>query len=299
MLRGMRKFYVYEHWRPDTNVCFWVGKGTGRRARQFKRNPHYDNIVAKLARLGMCVEVRMVESGLEEHEAFALEQTRITFWRERGDTLANRTSGGEGTSGRRHSEEWKATNGKKAKARWDNPEYRARVTPKLVEAAKKRRGISPSAETLKRMSESRKGFKPSEEVRAKVAKALIGNTYKLGFKDPAETRERKRQAQLKRFEDAEQRAVLSAVQKRRAADPEEKQRRSEHFKAMWKNPAYRQARLESLRLANQKERRPRSPIACAEHGKRLAARWADPAFRKMMLDAREVKKKAKQPEGAS
>ena len=25
-------FYVYEHWRPDKNVCFYVGKGKGKRA---------------------------------------------------------------------------------------------------------------------------------------------------------------------------------------------------------------------------------------------------------------------------
>jgi hypothetical protein len=27
-----KKFYVYEHWRPDKDVCFYVGKGHGRRA---------------------------------------------------------------------------------------------------------------------------------------------------------------------------------------------------------------------------------------------------------------------------
>lgn len=25
-------FYVYEHWRPDTDMPFYVGKGTGGRA---------------------------------------------------------------------------------------------------------------------------------------------------------------------------------------------------------------------------------------------------------------------------
>jgi hypothetical protein len=58
----MRKiFYVYEHWRPDKDVCFYVGKGKDGRANVFSRkNAHYNSIVAKLARLGMCVEVRLV-----------------------------------------------------------------------------------------------------------------------------------------------------------------------------------------------------------------------------------------------
>lgn len=25
-------FYVYEHWRLDRDECFYVGKGTGKRA---------------------------------------------------------------------------------------------------------------------------------------------------------------------------------------------------------------------------------------------------------------------------
>ena len=26
-------YYVYEHWRPDKDVCFYVGKGKGGRAK--------------------------------------------------------------------------------------------------------------------------------------------------------------------------------------------------------------------------------------------------------------------------
>jgi hypothetical protein len=41
----------------------------------------------------------MVATGLTEDEAFSLEVERIAFWREAGADLANRTDGGEGTSG--------------------------------------------------------------------------------------------------------------------------------------------------------------------------------------------------------
>jgi len=99
-MRPHGKFYVYEHWRPDTDVCFYVGKGARGRARRMKdRNPHHQAVVKKLSKLGMCVEIRMVHSGLTEDEAFAKEVERIAFWRGLGVSLVNRTNGGEGPSG--------------------------------------------------------------------------------------------------------------------------------------------------------------------------------------------------------
>ena len=93
----MTIFYVYEHWRPDKDTCFYVGKGKGTRAFSFKqRNQHHRGICKKLARLGMCVEVRMVSSALSEDDAYDLEKARIKFWRASGVELANKTDGGEG-----------------------------------------------------------------------------------------------------------------------------------------------------------------------------------------------------------
>lgn len=96
----MKKFYVYEHWRLDRDECFYVGKGMKNRAYKMRdRNAHHRAIMAKLSREGSGMEVRMVATGLTEEEAFALEVERIAFWREAGVDLANRTNGGEGTSG--------------------------------------------------------------------------------------------------------------------------------------------------------------------------------------------------------
>lgn len=93
-------FYVYEHWRPDLDLCFYVGKGQRNRARTFKyRNQIYSAVAAELSRQGMCIEVRMVASALIEAEAFNIEMDRIAFWRAAGVALANRTDGGEGFSG--------------------------------------------------------------------------------------------------------------------------------------------------------------------------------------------------------
>ncbi len=95
-----RIFYVYEHWRPDLGAPFYVGKGSkGRATKMRDRNRFHTAIQGKLARLGMCVEVRMVADCLTQLEAFYIECERIAFWRGRGVELANVTDGGDGTSG--------------------------------------------------------------------------------------------------------------------------------------------------------------------------------------------------------
>lgn len=58
--------YVYEHWRPDSGTCFYVGKGRGKRARDNSRNQYHANIVAKLKRLGLRPEARIIASGLSD-----------------------------------------------------------------------------------------------------------------------------------------------------------------------------------------------------------------------------------------
>lgn len=80
----LNKYYVYEHWRPDTNVCFYVGKGLSckynNRAFDFRqRNTLHKRITAKLKRLGLEPEVRYVRRFLAEEAAFALEIERIAF----------------------------------------------------------------------------------------------------------------------------------------------------------------------------------------------------------------------------
>lgn len=117
-------FYVYEHWRPDLDVCFYVGKGHGKRAYRFKRGRHYNRTIKKLSRMGTCAEVRLVASNLTEAAAFALEIERIAFWRSVGVSLTNRTDGGEGVRGKMHGMAMKA-----AHARPETKErHRAAVT---------------------------------------------------------------------------------------------------------------------------------------------------------------------------
>ena len=112
-----RRFCVYEHIRKDNGMCFYVGKGTLKRARAKHRNDHHDRIVKKY---GMTVHI--VKDNLTEDESFALEQETIKHYvfdlgygidiigynnnpHENGH-LTNCSFGGEGTTGIVHTEEW-------------------------------------------------------------------------------------------------------------------------------------------------------------------------------------------------
>jgi len=192
-------FYVYEHWRLDRDECFYVGKGTGRRAYTRRgRNIHWKNIVAKLEHSGSGYEVRLVATGLNEQEAFALEKERVSFWRPLVD-LANKTEGGDGVSGLLMSEEARRKISEKAKGRpgvksmlgkKHSEATRAKMSaahkgrPKSPEHAAKvgasRRGktFSHTAETKARMSLQRRGKKVSEAVRANMRAAWVRRKQK-------------------------------------------------------------------------------------------------------------------------
>lgn len=100
-------FYVYEHWRPDISVCFYVGKGKKYRAYSFINRKSHIPIIWELASCGLEIEVRIIKDGLTEKAAFDIERQQIAFWRSIGVVLLNKTDGGEGASGLIRTEESK------------------------------------------------------------------------------------------------------------------------------------------------------------------------------------------------
>jgi hypothetical protein len=163
-------FYVYEHWRPDRDECFYVGKGRGKRANaMYKRNKHHQAIQEKLARLGMCVEVRIVASGLTEKESFELEQKRIKFWRSENVDIANMTDGGEGTSGHKQNmtPEWRKKLSKAHQGKKRSPEA-------VEKAASAKRGKPHSEQHSKRISESQKKRFQDPTVKEKFRLCSVG-----------------------------------------------------------------------------------------------------------------------------
>lgn len=144
------------------------------------RNKHHHNIQKKLARQGMCVEIRMVASGLMEEMAFLIEMERIEFWRSVGVKLANITSGGEGLSGHRHSDKSRQKMSAAIKLKYSDPEHIEKVRAatvrswigaderkrKLGEFSKSRKGTKTgprSDEVKKRMGDAQRGKKLSPE----------------------------------------------------------------------------------------------------------------------------------------
>lgn len=188
-------YYVYEHWRPDRDVCFYVGKGHRRRSGQMTgRNRHHINVQKKLARLGMCVEVRMVASGLSEHDAFFLEIERIAFWRSMDVGLTNKSSGGESSAtGNKHTPEWKANHTKRM---LENNPFKGRThTPEtLAQIQVSRAGFRHTDQSKKKISASQTGKKMPPSYSEKLRGRMMGHKIWLGKKHKPETIEKMRAA---------------------------------------------------------------------------------------------------------
>lgn len=179
--------------RPNGVPCY-VGKGTGERYRLMSRrhNKHLARIIQAAG--GRITSIRMA-IGLTEAEALELERRLIAvFGRERyGGILVNDTDGGDGVSGLVHSPE--------SKARMSGGRIWKRSLPvgykhsEEVKAKMRRphlsvRGRKPSLETIEKIAASKrgrerpaevwakirrpKGWKHTEEARAKIAAASLG-----------------------------------------------------------------------------------------------------------------------------
>lgn len=213
-------YCVYEHWRPDKDVCFYVGKGKGKRPWQMiNRNGYHKSVVSKLTALGLAVDIRIIAKELPESTALSLEIALISFYGRKN--LTNLTDGGEGASGakrsiesrKRRSESMMGNTRGTGTALTPETKEKLRIAhtgkilykehrAKLAEA-QQRRWMNPDAR--KRMSEAKKGQKLSED-----AKEKLRNTVKILMENEEYRKERSR--------------VLSETVKQAWADPERRAR---------------------------------------------------------------------------
>jgi hypothetical protein len=92
-------YYTYTHTRNDTGVVFYVGKGSGERAYStLGRNTHWSRITAKH---GRTVHIEAMWNA--EEDAMAHEKSLIVHFKNMNVPLANKTEGGEGCSGYKHT----------------------------------------------------------------------------------------------------------------------------------------------------------------------------------------------------
>lgn len=159
----MSKFYVYGHYTQDTDVLFYIGKGSGRRSEaKDNRSRFWHNIVKKHG-----FTSRVLAKFDTEAEALRYEIEAIGFFGRRDlgvGPLINMTDGGEGITGAKlvRSAEYLEKQSARQKGRIFSPETRA----KMSAAAKNR-----TAETRKKLSVARRKRVITEETKQRLSEA--------------------------------------------------------------------------------------------------------------------------------
>ena len=169
-------FCVYEHIRPDTNKVFYVGKGSGCRAQsKHGRNNHWNNIVAKAGGFS----VNILVDNVDEEFAFLAEMERIGQLNRLGYKLANKTEGGEGPSGMRHTDEAKK---KIADAQRGDKHWTVgyEITEEHREKLKQARAKLVFTDEIRaKISEASKRRVYTEETKAKMSQSKSGRKHHM------------------------------------------------------------------------------------------------------------------------
>ena len=135
-----RVYYVYKHVRLDNNTCFYIGKGKDGRKDVPNRNLTHDSICDRHG-----YKVVIFKDKLNEAEAFKLEEDLIRcyvfkmgygicikgYMNNNNKFLTNRTFGGEGASGYKHSEESKRKNSESHKGKKQSEETKEKISEKM------------------------------------------------------------------------------------------------------------------------------------------------------------------------
>lgn len=165
------KYYVYQLRLQTSPSPFYIGKGSGDRAKRhlhpsrLKACSHKNHVINKAIRDGVDDLVEILHEGLTESEAHAKEVELIAFYGRHnfGGCLTNATDGGEGSSGHIHSAETKQ-------------KLSAINAGRLV-----------GEDTRRKMSASKRGMnrnaKASEDTRRKMSASKLGckNNGWLGY----------------------------------------------------------------------------------------------------------------------
>ena len=207
-----RRFYIYVHIRLDNNTVFYVGKGTKNRAYDLDRGDFHNGVRDKYG-----CRVEIIKDNLTESQAFRLESKMIKYYvltlgygapiEGYGDYdhnlpyLTNFTWGGEGVSGRKHSEEEKQKMSKAKKGKKNSKEHNKNISKAKKgkknskehnkNISKALKGIKLSEQTRRKMSESQKGRKNSEEHNKNISKATKGKNNPMYGKHHSEEVKRK------------------------------------------------------------------------------------------------------------
>ena len=205
----MNKFYVYQYLREDGSP-YYIGKGTGNRAWTKGKNE-----IGKPQTLDRIV---IIEDGLTDKEAIDLEIQLIQQYG-RIDLgtgmLRNKTEGGEGAAGYKHTDLAKQKIS-------DSSATRGPVTEQTKQKIiRHHKGKSRSEETKQKMREAWKNRAPmSEETKQKIAITQTGRKRSKEFI----------QKQQNRVPSDYARQVASKTHKNKVVSEETKQKMREAWK---------------------------------------------------------------------
>lgn len=213
MVKPKNIIYALQH---DSSKHVYIGKSTSGLCRPrnhgrpsvLKNRPHLPVVrwVKKLQSRGYAYNIIILEECTTPEELYVAEQYYIALFRWMNMSLLNCTDGGEGTIGRKHSQETRDKIAAKAMGRMPSEETRKKIScankgrklppeevarirarmqgKRLVPLAIKRaartnRGRKHSPEVRARISQSHKDKKHTEEEKLKIAIAHFGMKHTL------------------------------------------------------------------------------------------------------------------------
>jgi len=219
-----------------------------------QRSQHHKRVIAKH---GVRIFVFPCDS---EDQAMSYEIQQIAQLRREGYALVNRTAGGDGTSGYRHTDEAKA---KVSKARKGQPStfkgktHSEKTKCELAEAARKQATLRTPEERFALASAASKAHWArvpkdqrvvSVEVRAKISMSKKGgSTWNKGVPATDEVKAKMSASAKKKIMTAEQKAKIVAAQK----TPEMRAQQSAARKLWWANK--RAAEAKNVTVPGQKK----------------------------------------------
>lgn len=185
----MKQYYVYSHNRKDTNMPFYIGKGSGNRCYSLRaRNDYWHRIADKHG-----FEVSIIATNLDEELSFFVEEECIDVYKRSNIQLTNMTDGGEGASGYRHTDEhkeslkgneyWKLMKENGFKGKTHSDEQKAKWSEMRKGVTSPRKGVHLSDETKQKISMARIGKALSNEHCKAISKGLMGNKHTAKLTD--------------------------------------------------------------------------------------------------------------------
>lgn len=208
--------YIYALIDPRTQQCRYVGKTKNPKARmQQHANPKWgyglyrkhwvESVLASGYKPEMVVLEDVEGEAWRESEQFWIANRKFM-----GASLVNGTIGGDGTSGYSHTKEAKQKLSE-TKVGEKNPSY----------------GKTYSTEDRKRISESLKGIKRSDETRKKMSEVKKRENLS------AETRRKRSESQRGRIRSPETIEKLCLARRKRVISDETRQKQSCSMKLRW------------------------------------------------------------------